>query len=177
MGKKVKWALLTMLGFATDCSTVKNAPQGKPQDQAPDSARVERQIRLMYGVRPPVPVEEVERQQAIREKTARKEVKRHNGPVRKRLRLPKRIIADDGTKARVAQAYRAAPFSDLYAEKIAEHKLRTLFWECTLRCNLACRHCGSDSRVDPGVPDMPLADFLKVLDEEVTPTTARKMFC
>ena len=28
-------------------------------------------------------------------------------------------------------------FSDLYAEKIAEHKLRTLFWECTLRCNLA----------------------------------------
>ena len=47
-----------------------------PQDQAPDSARVERQIRLMYGVRPPVPVEEVERQQAIREKTARKEVKK-----------------------------------------------------------------------------------------------------
>lgn len=35
-----------------------------------------RQIRLMYGVRPPVPVEEVERQQAIREKTARKEVKK-----------------------------------------------------------------------------------------------------
>ena len=55
MGKKVKWALLTMLGFATACSTVKNAPQGGPQDQAPDSARVERQIRLMYGVRPPVP--------------------------------------------------------------------------------------------------------------------------
>lgn len=76
MGKKVKWALLTMLGFATACSTVKNAPQGEPQDQAPDSARVERQIRLMYGVRPPVPVEEVERQQAIREKTARKEVKK-----------------------------------------------------------------------------------------------------
>ena len=50
MGKKVKWALLTMLGFATACSTVKNAPQGGPQDQAPDSARVERQIRLMYGV-------------------------------------------------------------------------------------------------------------------------------
>ena len=61
---------------ATACSTVKNAPQGGPQDQAPDSARVERQIRLMYGVRPPVPVEEVERQQAIREKTARKEVKK-----------------------------------------------------------------------------------------------------
>lgn len=60
-------------------------------------------------------------------------------------------------------------FSDLYASTVAEHRLDTLFWECTLRCNLACRHCGSDCRVDPGVRDMPLADFLKVLDEEVTP--------
>ena len=60
-------------------------------------------------------------------------------------------------------------FSDLYAAKVREHRLDTLFWECTLRCNLACRHCGSDCRVDPGVADMPLADFLKVLDEEVTP--------
>lgn len=38
-----------------------------------------------------------------------------------------------------------------------------------MRCNLACRHCGSDCRIDPGVPDMPLADFLRVLDEQVTP--------
>ncbi len=60
-------------------------------------------------------------------------------------------------------------FSDLYASKVREHRLDTLFWECTLRCNLSCRHCGSDCRVDPGVADMPLADFLKVLDEEVTP--------
>ena len=60
-------------------------------------------------------------------------------------------------------------FSDLYASTVAEHRLTTLFWECTLRCNLSCRHCGSDCRVDPGVADMPLGDFLKVLDEEVTP--------
>lgn len=60
-------------------------------------------------------------------------------------------------------------FSDLYRSTVAEHRLDTLFWECTLRCNLSCRHCGSDCRVDPGVKDMPLADFLKVLDEEVTP--------
>lgn len=60
-------------------------------------------------------------------------------------------------------------FSDLYASKVAEHRLDTLFWECTLRCNLACRHCGSDCRTDPGVKDMPLEDFLRVLDEEVTP--------
>lgn len=60
-------------------------------------------------------------------------------------------------------------FSELYRSKVAEHRLDTLFWECTLRCNLACRHCGSDCRTDPGVQDMPLADFLRVLDEEVTP--------
>ena len=60
-------------------------------------------------------------------------------------------------------------FADLYRSTVAEHRLDTLFWECTLRCNLSCRHCGSDCRVDPGVKDMPLEDFLKVLDEEVTP--------
>lgn len=60
-------------------------------------------------------------------------------------------------------------FSDLYKARVAEHRLDTLFWECTLRCNLSCRHCGSDCRVDPGVPDMPLAVFLRVLDEEITP--------
>lgn len=60
-------------------------------------------------------------------------------------------------------------FSNLYRSKVAEHRLDTLFWECTLRCNLSCRHCGSDCRVDPGVKDMPLADFLRVLDEQITP--------
>jgi len=24
------------------------------------------------------------------------------------------------------------------------HELNYLFWECTTRCNLHCRHCGSD---------------------------------
>lgn len=60
-------------------------------------------------------------------------------------------------------------FSDLYRELVVRHPLRTLFWECTLRCNLSCRHCGSDCRVAPELPDMPLADFLRVLDEEITP--------
>jgi radical SAM enzyme (rSAM/lipoprotein system) len=44
------------------------------------------------------------------------------------------------------------------------HQLRYLFWECTLRCNLHCRHCGSDCRTDSGFPDMPAADFYRVLD-------------
>jgi radical SAM enzyme (rSAM/lipoprotein system) len=44
------------------------------------------------------------------------------------------------------------------------HELNYLFWECTLRCNLNCRHCGSDCAKEAKVKDMPLADFLKVLD-------------
>lgn len=46
-----------------------------------------------------------------------------------------------------------------------EHKLSYLFWECTWRCNLSCLHCGSDCRVGSRHPDMPMNDFLKVLDE------------
>lgn len=42
--------------------------------------------------------------------------------------------------------------------------MRTLFWECTLRCNVSCRHCGSDCRVVADQPDMPMEDFLKVVD-------------
>ncbi len=60
-------------------------------------------------------------------------------------------------------------FADLYDEKVAAPRLDTLFWECTLRCNLSCRHCGSDCRADARAADMPLADFLRVLDEEITP--------
>jgi radical SAM enzyme (rSAM/lipoprotein system) len=44
------------------------------------------------------------------------------------------------------------------------HELSYLFWECTLRCNLSCLHCGSDCTKEALVPDMPLDDFLNVLD-------------
>lgn len=44
-------------------------------------------------------------------------------------------------------------------------QLQQLFWECTLRCNLNCQHCGSDCRKDNMPKDMPFADFAKVLDE------------
>ena len=59
-------------------------------------------------------------------------------------------------------------FRMLLDDKIKEHRLRTLFWECTLRCNLACRHCGSDCKTAPVTRDMPLEDFLRVLDT-ITP--------
>ena len=44
------------------------------------------------------------------------------------------------------------------------HELRYLLWECTLRCNLNCRHCGSDCKKESFMKDMPLADFLKAID-------------
>ena len=48
------------------------------------------------------------------------------------------------------------------------HELKQLFWECTLRCNLSCRHCGSDCKISARQEDMPLKDFLRVLDS-ITP--------
>ena len=43
------------------------------------------------------------------------------------------------------------------------HPLHQLFWESTLRCNMKCRHCGSDCKVSSVHPDMPFEDFRKVL--------------
>ncbi|MCR4734543.1 MAG: TIGR04133 family radical SAM/SPASM protein [Treponema sp.] len=52
-----------------------------------------------------------------------------------------------------------------YRKKITKkHQLTYLFWECTLKCNLNCLHCGSDCLKTSGIPDMPLQDFVKVLD-------------
>ncbi|NDV57601.1 TIGR04133 family radical SAM/SPASM protein [Bacteroides sp. 519] len=48
------------------------------------------------------------------------------------------------------------------------HPLRQLFWECTLRCNIQCKHCGSDCKSDSLRKDMPAKDFLKVIDS-ITP--------
>ena len=53
-----------------------------------------------------------------------------------------------------------------YAKTQAKiHPLTYLFWECTLRCNLNCIHCGSDCKKTSSVPDMPLEHFLNVLEE------------
>lgn len=53
----------------------------------------------------------------------------------------------------------------LYRKSVtAEHELTYLFWECTLRCNLNCLHCGSDCLKKSSVPDMPLADFVHALE-------------
>ena len=50
------------------------------------------------------------------------------------------------------------------ANETSVHELNYLFWECTTRCNLHCRHCGSDCSVLSREKDMPLEDFLGALD-------------
>lgn len=54
------------------------------------------------------------------------------------------------------------------ANETFRHQLTYLMWECTLRCNLGCKHCGSDCRKNMTQQDMPLADFLSVIDS-ITP--------
>lgn len=44
------------------------------------------------------------------------------------------------------------------------HTLRYILWECTLRCNLNCIHCGSDCKKDTSVKDMPVEDFIKAIE-------------
>lgn len=34
-------------------------------------------------------------------------------------------------------------FRSIKKNRAKLHELRTLFWECTLRCNVSCRHAGA----------------------------------
>jgi len=56
---------------------------------------------------------------------------------------------------------------ELFLEKahyISTHPtIKTLIWECTLRCNLHCRHCGSDCRKSAAVADMPAEMFYQTV--------------
>ncbi|MBQ4503575.1 MAG: TIGR04133 family radical SAM/SPASM protein [Alistipes sp.] len=55
-------------------------------------------------------------------------------------------------------------FRSVRKDLVQSHDLKVLFWECTLRCNLNCRHCGSDCRAVSDVKDMPAEDFLRAVD-------------
>ncbi len=55
-------------------------------------------------------------------------------------------------------------FSKIKHNKAKMHQMHQLFWECTMRCNLQCRHCGSDCKSTAMHPDMPAEDFLRVVD-------------
>lgn len=60
--------------------------------------------------------------------------------------------------------------------RIEQHELHQLFWECTLRCNLNCRHCGSDCKMESSQADMPKEDFLRVLDNVAAHTNPNNVF-
>ncbi len=45
------------------------------------------------------------------------------------------------------------------------HDLRTIFFELTHKCNLACLHCGSDCIKDTSIPDLPPQQIIKTLSE------------
>lgn len=59
---------------------------------------------------------------------------------------------------------RKLAYNQFKKHETSRHELNYLFWECTTRCNLNCRHCGSDCLKDSSFNDMPLTDFLSALD-------------
>ncbi|MDY0059336.1 MAG: radical SAM protein [Myxococcota bacterium] len=55
------------------------------------------------------------------------------------------------------------------------HELRYLFWEATRRCNLACRHCGSDCTVDHQQAGLPVDAVRGLLRRFATAYDARRI--
>lgn len=66
-------------------------------------------------------------------------------------------------KISLGQTLRLDAFNRIIREQTSQHPLQQIFWECTLRCNMKCLHCGSDCKVSALEPDMPFEDFEKVL--------------
>jgi radical SAM enzyme (rSAM/lipoprotein system) len=66
-------------------------------------------------------------------------------------------------------------FRKMRKNRVILHEMRVLFWECTLRCNLSCRHCGSDCHVSACQPDMPKEDFLNVIDSIIPHVDPHKL--
>lgn len=64
---------------------------------------------------------------------------------------------------------------DFVAIRTKRRLLHQIFWECTLRCNLNCLHCGSDCRKSGMPDDMPFKDFTRVLDEVAKEKNSNKI--
>lgn len=65
MTRKLKLALLAMLGFSTACSTIKNAPKGDAQDTT-RTEKIRIPIMVMYGVRPPGSDADLQKRKQVR---------------------------------------------------------------------------------------------------------------
>lgn len=76
------------------------------------------------------------------------------------------------------QSLRYSIFNLYRKNKIKKHTLNYLFWECTLRCNLNCLHCGSDCTKDSSITDMPVKDFARVLEDiKINNSSKKLMVC
>ena len=73
------------------------------------------------------------------------------------------MIPEEMTHISIRQRIALELHRQLVKDEQKHHSLRQLFWECTLRCNMHCRHCGSDCHVSSACTDMPFEDFRKVL--------------
>ena len=73
------------------------------------------------------------------------------------------MIPEEMTHISIRQRIALELHRQLVKDEQKHHPLRQLFWECTLRCNMHCRHCGSDCHVSSACTDMPFEDFRKVL--------------
>lgn len=54
--------------------------------------------------------------------------------------------------------------------------LTYLFWECTLRCNLRCEHCGSSCSPDRRDPELTTDQIFRILDTIAEDFDARRIF-
>ena len=86
-------------------------------------------------------------------------------------------IRNKASKLSTADLLRRLLFRQYRKYVTKKHELTYLFWECTLKCNLNCLHCGSDCLKTSGVPDMPLEDFIHVLDNIKAAGTKRLSVC
>jgi MoaA/NifB/PqqE/SkfB family radical SAM enzyme len=59
--------------------------------------------------------------------------------------------------------------------KAGVHDLDYFFWEATLRCNLTCRHCGSDCTRDAQQPELPAEKVLSVFHDIAAHTDASRV--
>lgn len=58
----------------------------------------------------------------------------------------------------------------------SEPDLTYLFWECTLRCNLRCRHCGSNCGPTTTVPELTTEQLFGILDTIACDFDATRIF-
>ena len=177
MNKKLKLALATLLGFSAACSTVKNAPakgEGEQQQEAGapevrDSVAPPR-VMVMYGVRPPgqktigVPLKESAVGPAEDETRRRHALYGHEGQEGSRRGEVTHVPSPPGAAQASGPQYFFRPLLLDCRRAQARYALLGMYVALQplvppLRQRLP----------DPGAPDMPLEDFLKVLDEEVTP--------